>query len=222
MISSILLGKVAFYFVFALLVFLTLREFYTLSTADHIKPFHFYGSFIGVVIFTMFYIYCQKIVDEKIFLPLMPIILSFFLVELYRKNKHPFNNIAYTVFGIVYICLPFSALNFFVFEEKNTVNYNYHLILFYFLLVWTYDTAAYVFGLMLGSSPLFRRISPKKTWEGLIGGTIVTITLAVFLSKYYTAFSILAWMVIGLIIVIAGTFGDLAESLYKRSLNIKV
>jgi len=128
MISSILLGKVAFYFVFALLVFLTLREFYTLSTADHIKPFHFYGSFIGVVIFTMFYIYCQKIVDEKIFLPLMPIILSFFLVELYRKNKHPFNNIAYTVFGIVYVCLPFSTLNFFVFEEINSYALFYPLL----------------------------------------------------------------------------------------------
>ncbi len=223
-ISSILLGKVSFFFLFTLLIYLTLREFFNLASVEHIKPFNYYGSFIGIIVFVMFYVYSQyKInkVDEKIFLPLIPIVISLFLIELYRKNKHPFQNIAYTLFGIIYIAVPFSLFNFFVFQGENEITYHHHFILYYFILVWTYDTTAYLFGMLIGSTPLYSRISPKKTWEGLIGGSVITISLAIFLSKFYIQLSTIDWIVIALIIIVAGTFGDLAESLYKRSLDVK-
>lgn len=220
-ISSILLGKVSFFFLFTLLIYLTLREFFNLASVEHIKPFHYYGSFIGIVVFVMFYTYCQNKVDEKIFLPLIPIVISFSLIELYRKNKHPFQNIAYTIFGVIYIAVPFSLFNFFVFQGENIIFYQYKLILFYFILVWTYDTTAYLFGMLIGNTPLYSRISPKKTWEGLIGGSVITVSLAIFLSKFYIQLTMIDWIVIALIIIVAGTFGDLAESLYKRSLDVK-
>lgn len=186
-----------------------------------VKPQSFFGSIVSVIIFIMFYLFAQEKADNRIFIMTIPLIISFFLIELFRKTKHPFQNIAYTILGIGYTALPFCFFNFFVFQGTYHVTYSPNLLLGFFILIWTYDTSAYVFGLLIGSTPLFRRISPKKTWEGLIGGLIITGIIAWLLSLVFKEYTFFDWEVIAVIIVIMGTFGDLTESLFKRSINIK-
>jgi phosphatidate cytidylyltransferase len=93
----------------------------------------------------------------------------------------------------------------------------------FFLLLWTSDTGAYLAGRSFGKTKLFERISPKKTWEGSIGGTILSIAVAYGISKLlgFDDVTTFDWMVIAVLVVIFGTFGDLFESLLKRNLHIK-
>ena len=220
-VSAILLSKISFFLLFFLVVFLTAQEFYNLSTFEHVKPQRNYGSVIAIIIYIMFYLYAQRNVDEKIFLPIIPLIISLFLVELFRKEKHPFQNIAYTILGIIYTAIPFSLFHFFVFEGDAVIKYNPYFLLSFFILIWAYDTGAYLVGILIGSSPLFRRISPKKTWEGLIGGALIAGLIAWLLSIIFKEYTIFEWQIISLIIVLMGTFGDLTESLFKRSIDVK-
>jgi len=91
----------------------------------------------------------------------------------------------------------------------------------YFILIWVFDTASYVFGISLGKRPLFERISPKKTIGGFVGGSACCLGFAFLLSFLYTNILLSDWMITALIIVIIGTYSDLAESFLKRSLNFK-
>jgi phosphatidate cytidylyltransferase len=90
-----------------------------------------------------------------------------------------------------------------------------------FLLIWTNDTFAYFSGRAFGKRKLFERISPKKTWEGTIGGILFTLLLGFIIGAYINKGEVLFWMVSALIIAPGAIFGDLLESLFKRSLNIK-
>ena len=91
----------------------------------------------------------------------------------------------------------------------------------HFLLLWSNDTAAYLVGGRFGKHPLFRRISPGKTWEGSIGGAAAAVAMGYVLSVYFTIFTTVEWEALSLIIVITGTYGDLVKSMLKRSLGIK-
>jgi phosphatidate cytidylyltransferase len=93
----------------------------------------------------------------------------------------------------------------------------------FFLLLWTSDTGAYLAGKSFGKTKLFERISPKKTWEGSIGGTILSLAVAYGISNVlgFDDVTTFDWMVIAVLVVIFGTFGDLFESLLKRNLHIK-
>ncbi len=220
-ISAILLSKISFFFLFLLVVFLSAQEFYNLSTFEHVKPQRNYGSIVAIIIYIMFYFYAQHSVDEKIFLLIIPLTISFFLIELFRKEKHPFQNVAYTILGIIYTSLPFCLFHFFVFNGETVIIYNPNLLFGFFILMWLYDTGAYLSGLLFGATPLFRRISPKKTWEGLIGGAIIAGFTAWLLSSIFKEYTIFDWQTIAAIIVVMGTFGDLTESLFKRSIDVK-
>ena len=80
---------------------------------------------------------------------------------------------------------------------------------------------AYIFGRWLGKHRLFERISPKKSWEGSIGGTVFAIGMAYVIAQFFTELSPIDWMIITFIIVVTGTLGDLTESMLKRSVNVK-
>jgi phosphatidate cytidylyltransferase len=144
-----------------------------------------------------------------------------FVFELYRKKNKPFQNIALTFLGIIYIALPFSLLYLMGFKEYTVTGFKPKIILGFFFLLWTSDTGAYLVGMTLGRHPFFPRISPKKSWEGFIGGVVLTLLIAWVISNYFTFLSTYDWLIIGLIIAVTGAIGDLIESLLKRSLNVK-
>lgn len=153
------------------------------------------------------------------FLSILPVMMfSLFIMELYSKSEKPLINLGLNFSAFIYIGFPFSLLNFIVY--KNGV-YAPGILLGILILVWVYDSAAYIIGSQFGSRPLFKRISPNKTWEGSIGGLLVLTALGFGLGYVFEALSSLEWAIISWLIAYFSATGDLVESLIKRSLGIK-
>ncbi len=164
-----------------------------------------------------------------IFVPYILTILYLLVSELYLKNENPVNSWAYTMFGQMYIALPFSMINVLAFQqvEAGQATFDFLLPLSIFIFLWTNDTGAYLCGSLLGKHKLFPRISPKKSWEGSIGGGILVLIVAGIIGYFANigatphVLSIPAWVGLGLVVVFFGTWGDLVESLLKRTLGVK-
>jgi phosphatidate cytidylyltransferase len=140
------------------------------------------------------------------------------MIKLYKNERKPFTNIAFTFLGIFYVAVPISLLNVAVFGNGE---YNYEIIFGCLFILWASDTGAYFAGTLFGRRKLFERISPKKSWEGFFGGALLALVFAYGLSVYFQSISLNQWIIVGLIIIVGGTFGDLVESLLKRSIEIK-
>ncbi len=220
-IGCVLFGKISFLILSLAFIILGMYEFYRISIKERISAQKNYGTFIGVLFFISNYLFAQKIADYKIYIIFIPLIIFIYINELYRNNKKPFSNIAYTLMGIIYIAFPISLFNFFVFRGYPDVYYTPDILLGFFILLWATDTGAYIFGVSFGKHRLFPRISPKKSWEGFFGGAITSLIISYFLSTFFTELNLQNWIIISLIIIVMGTFGDLSESLFKRSINIK-
>lgn len=220
-VSGLIFSMYGFLILFSAIIIFSLWEFYLLTHKAFARPQKYFGIIIGVSFFVATFLYYGHQVDSKIYCFFIPLIISIFIFELYRKSKRPFNNIAYTILGLVYIALPISLFNFYVFNYTTHVVYNYHILLGFFILLWANDTGAYLLGVSIGRTRLFERISPKKSWEGLVGGILVSLLVAYFLSKTFTELSIDQWFTISVLISISATFGDLVESMFKRSISVK-
>jgi phosphatidate cytidylyltransferase len=152
----------------------------------------------------------------------LPLIYAFPVYELFRKKEKPLANIALTGFGILFVTIPFSMLNFLAFPEFEGFKvYNYGLLISLFVFVWAGDSGAYLFGVRFGRHRLFERISPKKSWEGLLGGVITAIATAWILNAIFPQYNIVLLIVMAIVVVISGTLGDLVESMIKRSIGVK-
>ena len=111
-----------------------------------------------------------------------------------------------------------------IFFSMSNVSGTYNpLIVFCFLsLIWISDSAAYVFGVSFGKRPLLKSVSPKKSIEGFVGGIIFSIILAIIFNFYLnTNFSLIQWLIIGVLTSILGTLGDLVQSQFKREAGVK-
>lgn len=178
----------------------------------------------GAYLFLAFMAFCIDASDSKIFIPYLGLIIYLMVSELYLKKKNPVLNWAYSMLSQMYIALPFALLNILAFHnnpEASSVDYNPILPLSIFVFIWLNDTGAYCFGSMLGKHRLFERISPKKSWEGSIGGGIVAIASSVAFAHFYPIMSLTSWIGLAFVVVLFGTWGDLTESLLKRQLQIK-
>ena len=140
--------------------------------------------------------------------------------------KDPINNWAYTMLPQLYIALPFSMLNVLAFPQAGS--YSFVLPLSVFVFLWMNDTGAYLCGSLLGRHKLFPRVSPGKSWEGSIGGGLLVVGIAIlvwYLLNTYVPeqanLNMWQWAGLGLTVVVFGTWGDLVESLLKRTLGIK-
>jgi phosphatidate cytidylyltransferase len=179
-ISGLIFSKYGFLVLFSLIIVFTLWEFYILTYNAFARPQKYFGILIGLLFFVATYLYVGHKVDAKIYCFFIPLFISIFIFELYRKSKRPFNNIAYTILGLFYVALPISLFNYYVFYYTTEVVYNYHIILGFFVLLWANDTGAYLVGVSIGRNRLFERISPKKSWEGFIGGILFALIVAYF------------------------------------------
>ncbi|MCX6281994.1 MAG: CDP-archaeol synthase [Bacteroidetes bacterium] len=214
--------------IFLVVAILGMWEFFTLYSSDEIQPQKIYGTISGSIIYLLLFLVNTSggsDVDSVVrLLPVYAAMALFFLcfiIEIYRKKPKPLENIAITTTGVLYIALPLALLNLMV-SASSTRMFGFPAFLAgYFTLTWFYDTAAYLFGKQFGKHKLFERISPKKTWEGTIAGALVTTLTSLLLSYMVPGISLTDWLVLALLVVIFGSFGDLAESLLKRSLNIK-
>lgn len=221
LIGGTLLHPISFFVVFFTVVVLGLLEFYKLVKVANIEPQYITGLLLGIVIFTGNFLFANSIVDFKIFLVIIPILTSIMIIELYREKENPFSNIAFTIFGASYISIPFALLSWFVFNPALPKPYYPMILIGFFLLIWTNDSGAYIVGSLIGRNKLFERISPKKTWEGFLGGGFFSLLAAWLISLFVTEISLIDWLIIALITLVFGTFGDLIESLLKRMVKVK-
>ena len=218
-IASILFHSYAFAAVFAVICAWCVREFQQLTnTQSNVNVNTWVASFGGVLLFICSWIHASGILAcTWIYAVYIVYIMAVFVWELYRKQSNPINNWAYFVFGQVYVALPFSLLNFILFAT----GYTPILLLSVFVIIWVNDTGAYLCGVTFGKHRLFERISPKKSWEGFIGGAVFSLAAGYVFSLLIPEISLLQWFILSEIVVLFGTFGDLSESLMKRTLNIK-
>lgn len=216
--AATLLHPYLFGIIFLAFLVQLLVEFYRISRSSKTKPQIALGILIAICLFASNFISLQFGLGYKLQLLTMLLLSFVFIVELYRNYRHPIANIATTIMGILYVGLPMSMLNNLVFFNST---YDGNLLLGIFIIIWLNDTGAYLFGITLGKHRLFKRISPKKSWEGFLGGTIFALGSSYFVFKYLGGINLKAWLIIAVIIVIFGTLGDLVESLLKRSAGIK-
>ena len=148
---------------------------------------------------------------------IVPFLLLFYLIELSRASSKAATNLANAVFGIFYIGIPYALLVVLAWWHGT---YEPSLVLGLLLMVWLNDTGAYFAGSFFGKHKLAPSISPKKTWEGLIGGIAATILTSQVLAAYLPNYSRMDWLVMGLICSL-GILGDLVESMFKRGAGIK-
>jgi phosphatidate cytidylyltransferase len=219
-IAAICFGEWTYFAVMLIICFFTLDEFYKLVGLDGLLPQRTFGTISGVLIFALSFFIEQGTISYRYYYIIFPLVSCVYMIKLYKKfERKPFTNIAFTFLGIFYVAVPFSLLNIAVFEGIET--YNYEIIFGCLFILWASDTGAYFAGTFFGKSKLFERISPKKSWEGFFGGALLALIFAYGLSEFFHTLTLLQWMIVGLIIIVGGTFGDLVESLLKRSIEIK-
>jgi phosphatidate cytidylyltransferase len=222
-VGSILLGQYAFLILFSVVLWLCLREFYGLiNTQKGLNIRSEYHCLGGLVLFGSTFLSASGILGNFIFLSYLLYLIVTFIAELYKKHPDPIAHIAYIFMGHIYIALPLSLLNLPAFPGNGiAVSYYPVFILSLFVFIWVNDSMAYATGMLLGKHRLFLRISPKKSWEGFFGGLIFTLLSSLVFAHFEQQIPFYHWIGISIAVVLLGTFGDLIESLMKRTLNIK-
>lgn len=176
----------------------------------------------GVGVFMAFYMHYEGETSQSRALWLLPIaayLLVRCIVQLYRPKQNALHGLARSFFAMGYVALPVSLLNCIMSITAP------RLLLGVFIFIWLYDTGAYCIGMLLGRHRLFERISPKKSWEGVIGGIAACIggAYATFywFDEFFQVPDLATWIGLSVVVAVFATFGDLVESLIKRSVGVK-
>ncbi|MBL7848531.1 MAG: phosphatidate cytidylyltransferase [Cyclobacteriaceae bacterium] len=224
-ISCILYGPWTYFAIFFFICLVTLREFYALAGLDGMVVQKTFGTISGLVIFSLSFLIEFNKISYRYYFLIFPLVSCVYMIKLYKKfERKPFTNIAYTFLGVFYVAVPFALLNIATFENHQ---YDYQIIFGCLFILWASDSGAYFAGTLFGKRKLFERISPKKSWEGFFGGAILAMLFAYGLPYFFSSIGheptirSWQWMVVGGLIVVGGTYGDLIESLLKRSIEIK-
>ncbi len=226
------LRPLAMIFLFSLITGLSIWEFTGLINARQgVNVNRFITTVAGVYFFLAVAGVNSGLVRTfAVFIPYLLTVVYLFISELYTRNADAINDWAYAMLSQMYIALPLSTVNALAFRSTpdGAIHFYYLLPLSVFIFLWMNDTGAYCSGSLFGRHKLFPRISPGKTWEGSIGGGILVMAVALLIGwieqrvgDVYSGLTLLQWMGLGLVVVFFGTWGDLVESLFKRTLGIK-
>lgn len=226
LVGCILYDPLTFGALFVIISALTVREFgHLLNQTEGVSINKTITMLGGAYLFLAVMGFCIDAAGgSKIFIPYLLLVLYLMISELYRKKQNPMLNWAYSMLSQLYIALPFAMLNILAFQNDPTtssVSYNPILPLSIFIFIWLNDSGAYCVGSLIGKHRLFERISPKKSWEGSIGGGVLAIASSFVLAHYFPFMPMMEWAGLALVVVVFGTWGDLTESLLKRQLKIK-
>ncbi len=218
-LGLILYSEATFLLFVCILCALTQYEFYKLLGLDGNQPLTNYGTFCGIVLNLLTFFIEKGDLSGQYYFAISPLLSLIFFIKLYKKKDiKPFMNIGFTFLGLIYVALPFALLSVIAMRGGT---YNFQIVLGCLLLLWASDIGGYFAGTKFGRRKLFERVSPKKSWEGAIGGAVFAALVAFLLGIFFTTYAAWQWYCIGAIIVIAGIYGDLVESLFKRSIAIK-
>jgi phosphatidate cytidylyltransferase len=203
---------------FGIIGLVALSEFYNVAKNKYQISNSILAYLTAIALYTTVALYSFNIDFKLPLLISVVLVIANFIAALYQKNEEPFTSIAFLICGLIYIILPISTTNLII--QYNS-EFQPLLLLSVFILAWCNDTFAYLTGVKFGKHRLFERHSPKKSWEGFVGGFLFTIIAGIVISKFSNIFAMQHWIVISIIVSIIGTLGDLVESMFKRQMGVK-
>ena len=225
LIGSILYGWQSFKSIFLVFMVLAVNEFCVLlqeykkikfkSTAAMICSMCLYFGFAMVA-------HNSRVPAVLVFTPYIIAVAAVFIHRLFSKEGNNIEHLAYFALTQLYVTLPFCLL-----QTLSTAGapegetYYWLFPLSIFIFIWCNDSGAYCIGCLIGRHKMFERVSPKKTWEGFFGGVAVAVGASVVMAHYFTVMNVWQWIGMAVVVVIAGTLGDLIESSIKREMGIK-
>jgi phosphatidate cytidylyltransferase len=219
-LGAIIWSPWAFFTLMAVVALIGLFEFNKLFQPSGYGSGSLIYYLVGISVYVLTALSGMSVIDAS---NVLLIILSVFVLiaaELFRVREHSWRHAAGSVMGVIYVAVPFGMMNAFFLMKSGDVAFPW-IMLALFILVWVNDVFAYLIGSTMGKHKLSEKLSPKKTWEGAIGGIIFTIFAAWIFSKITIELNLMEWLVLGLIISISANLGDLAESMLKRSAGVK-
>lgn len=203
---------------FGIIGLIALSEFYNITNKYYQKLNTIPAYLAAISLYTTVALYSFGIDCKIPLLISVALIISIFIFTLYQKSEYAFTSISYSICGLFYIILPISTTNLII--QFNS-EFQPLLLLSVFILAWCNDTFAYLTGVKFGKHRLFERHSPKKSWEGFVGGFLFTIIAGIVISYFSNIFAIQHWIAVAVIVSIVGTLGDLVESMFKRQMGVK-
>jgi phosphatidate cytidylyltransferase len=219
-IGSVYIHLIAFGAVFLFFSFLALKEFYRLNSPQVSRPFVVSGLVSGTGIFLV--VLLHYILDPPLpFLLLIILLLAYIPLAGFFSPDRILMNLIITYSGITYIILPFTLLFLLLHTGIPAGTYDQDLYTGFFILLWSFDTGAYVSGRLLGKNKMAPVTSPGKTWEGFAGGVAIAAAACYFVGRGFEVMRLPDWYMSLLIIIVSGTLGDLFESRLKRKAGVK-
>ena len=220
MIVSVLFHPLIFLIVFLFILILGMFEFYRMCSIPESRPMAIPGITTGVILFLTFFLTRYAGADSRIYLLIPAAGMILMTLPMFRPKDQPLLATALTFMGIVYVGIPVTIFNLLVYHPYKE-GFDYQVVLFLFLILWSNDSGAYVFGKLLGKHKMFTRVSPKKSWEGIAGGLLLALLITWLSRPLFPDIPLIHLWILCPVIVITGTFGDLAESTWKRAAGIK-
>ncbi len=220
MIGSVTIHPLLFFAIFAFILIKGMLEFYALINLEEHKPMIIPGIITGLLLLSALFFKEYLLLDARIlFIPGLAVILLSSL-PMFLPSAHAIYSLSLTLTGILYVALPVSLFTGLVYHPYHQ-GFDYQVVLFLFAVIWLNDTGAYLTGVVFGRHKMLPQISPKKTWEGFVGGLLVSIGAALIIQPLLPDLpNHLIW-IFALAIVISGTLGDFAESAMKRAAGVK-
>jgi phosphatidate cytidylyltransferase len=219
-LASLWWGFPAFALLFGILAQVGLFEFYRMAVPRERRREYIASMLAGGILYTGMALSASGMLDHGWMVLMIPFCAFFLLIELYLNRDQPFAHVGLTFLGLIYIVLPFGLLSYLLFLPDE--QYNPQLVLGIFVFLWTSDSAAYVVGRSMGRTKLFERISPNKTIEGSVGGILASLILGFWVMPIWCpSLTAAQWLVVAALVSVAGVYGDLLESLLKRSFDRK-
>ena len=216
----------AFLIIFSLVVseffFATIILIFTLlALIEFQKIINFINPFPSILLIAIFIFFLLNNFNYYINTSILicTLLMNVYLTyDLFNKNLSPIKKFQKLFFAIFYIA---GSSYFIILTQKLFTEFSYWITIYFFSIIWINNSFAYIIGKNWGRNPLYKNISPKKTWEGFWGGLIFSILASIFYYTLQSSFHFLVFVFSGIILPILATIGDLIQSKFKRKANVK-
>lgn len=220
-IGSVILSHWAFAALFLIVSVAGFIEFVKILRISKLVVHWLSSGILGMLVYTNLVLWESGTIDDRYLLLNLLILPLLLIIELIRNSASPFLSASAGFLGIVWIFVPLALLSGFFNHNEGPGWLHSGALLGFFLILWIYDSGAYIVGSLLGKHRMLERISPKKSWEGFAGGCAAGFLTAFLISASFKEFTLMQWFAIAAVIIVFGTFGDLVESMLKRSAGVK-